>query len=895
MPIFVSYSVEDVSFAERAERRLRDEGHVVDRDEGTMRFGGSWRTEVLPRIDGCDGFVLLWSATADRSQNVHTEIIRALEHDRHIVTARLDDTPVPGFLSDIQYFRVDPDLKGFDDVLAALTPRPKGGAGVGPADRVAAAQTLLALSRRRFASFQVLYPGDDRPTEEAISLRLTEGAYDDTRSDRDYSISDLHSVLEADDHIVVLGQPGSGKTTTLLLAAHQICAKDDPDHLPIYLRCKEFRPAIHPSLDRFVVDTVRHEFSDEVARRVEDVGLSAFGIDTLLIDGFDELPAGTGDEFHKSVSDFRDSDDGRHVRVILTTRVDTFRAIDLDAGWFKGWRRFRLKPLEWQDIEQFSRRWFLDEGDTRSFLDEVKDPRLVELAERPFLLAMMCLVFEKDHQLGANRSDLYRRAISYLELRRGEQTSEHTLARRAAVLRELALRGLQMGSVEVDRWVAAGIAAAELNKDGLTVSGFDGVFPFLDESAQEVGVLQVTGTTYSFLHRSFQEYLAADRLGGMPQGEAILLEHSRVPGWEEPIRLHVGALRGPERQLGFLRQLWQHNQALALRALTELGRGSASVIGQLLAGSDVADRVRMLHEVRASLVDVDPRTRRRVAIETAAPLLAAESDSEVLYWAIAMIRDVDPDDSSRTLWEAFGQHASALRAVLIADPVYRFELVELPAGEFSMGDDSAQDDIEKPAHHVTIDAFQIGRWQLTNLAYELITGRNRGDRPGYAREDDHPAVDLSWFDAYMAAVRVGCRLPSEAEWEYAARAGTTTQWSFGDDEGDLSRYANYEGNRATQGGPWPVGSGEPNPWNLADVHGNVWEWCQDWLAPYQAGAVVNPSGPTVGVQRVRRGGGHAYHARGCRSSFRWGNDPSYRFKDIGVRLALDIDAGKESE
>jgi formylglycine-generating enzyme required for sulfatase activity len=552
-----------------------------------------------------------------------------------------------------------------------------------------------------------------------------------------------------------------------------------------------------------------------------------------------------------------------------------------------------LRPLAWERIEGFARQWFPADSVADKFLREVEDPRMIELAERPFLLAMMCLVFEKDGELGANRSDLYRRAIGFLESRRGDQASEHILELRAKVLRELALRGLQTGSVELNRWLAAGVAASELNGgDRAMATSFDKAFAFLDEAARDVGVLQATSLGYSFLHRSFQEYLAAAKLGSMPEGEGVLIEHCRVPGWEEPIRLHVGALRGVELQLSFLRKLWQHNQGLALRALTELGRASSTVIAQLLADSTAADRVRMLHEVRASLDNVDAATRRRLVIETTAPLLDADQDSEVLYWAIVMLKEVDPDDSAGVLWKAFGRHAESLLSTLTGDPGYRFELLAVDGGQFTMGDDTAQDDIEKPAHPVRLSPFQIGRWQLTNLAYEHITGKSSSDRPEYAREDQHPVVDLSWFDAYIAAMRVGCRLPTEAEWEFATRGGTDTQWSHGDEEDGLDRFANYEGNPVTKGTPWPVGSGEPNPFGLYDMHGNVWEWCQDWLEPYPQGSVENPNGAPAGSQRVRRGGGHAYHARGCRSAFRWGNDPGYRFKDIGVRFASDSRAVK---
>ena len=124
------------------------------------------------------------------------------------------------------------------------------------------------------------------------------------------------------------------------------------------------------------------------------------------------------------------------------------------------------------------------------------------------------------------------------------------------------------------------------------------------------------------------------------------------------------------------------------------------------------------------------------------------------------------------------------------------------------------------------------------------------------------------------------RLPTEAEWEYAARAGTTTRWSFGDDESQLGKYAWYGGNQYAQ----PVGTKLPNPWGLYDMHGNVYEWCKDWYGTYPTGAVVDPQGPSAGSYRVLRGGTFYSYAQSVRSAYRRYNVPGYRYYIIGFRL-----------
>src|SRR5262249_48652940 len=126
------------------------------------------------------------------------------------------------------------------------------------------------------------------------------------------------------------------------------------------------------------------------------------------------------------------------------------------------------------------------------------------------------------------------------------------------------------------------------------------------------------------------------------------------------------------------------------------------------------------------------------------------------------------------------------------------------------------------------------------------------------------------------------RLPTEAEWEYAARASATTAYSFGNDPNQLSEYAWYAENAGRQ--THPVGQFKPNAWGLYDMHGNVWEWVQDWYGPYTADAAVDPAGPSSGSRRVIRGGSWRRGASYCRSACRGRWAPGYRDAILGFRL-----------
>ena len=202
--------------------------------------------------------------------------------------------------------------------------------------------------------------------------------------------------------------------------------------------------------------------------------------------------------------------------------------------------------------------------------------------------------------------------------------------------------------------------------------------------------------------------------------------------------------------------------------------------------------------------------------------------------------------------------------------IQSMNFVPLPGGTFSMGYSKSEVDSdanggEGPIYRVvTLSSFEMGATEVTNAQYRVVVSEHEGD-------EFRPVTGIDWFKAERFCKALGYRLPTEAEWEYAARAGTTTRWSFGDDETDLSRYAWY--GESWDGEAHPVGMREPNPWGLYDMHGNVWEWVVDWYGAYPAdgGSRTNPKGPDEGTAKVLRGGSFGDSAGDLRSAVRvWG-------------------------
>jgi len=255
------------------------------------------------------------------------------------------------------------------------------------------------------------------------------------------------------------------------------------------------------------------------------------------------------------------------------------------------------------------------------------------------------------------------------------------------------------------------------------------------------------------------------------------------------------------------------------------------------------------------------------------------------------------------------RRAAVMRTPLITNSI-GMPFASCPSGTFEMGEG-------QHSHTVTLTkAFDLGVYEVTQEQYEAVMGRN----PSFFKGPLKPVEQVSWDDAVefcrklsalQAEKKAGYvyRLPTEAEWEYACRAGTTSEYSFGDSDSELGAYAWFGDNSGDQQidalNIWntdkdnygrrlfdhncrthPVSQKKPNPWGLYDMHGNVWEWCQDWDGDHPSGSVTDPTGPASGDRRLLRGGSFTDHSSLVRSALRfYSARPVNRIFNIGFRLA----------
>ena len=239
-------------------------------------------------------------------------------------------------------------------------------------------------------------------------------------------------------------------------------------------------------------------------------------------------------------------------------------------------------------------------------------------------------------------------------------------------------------------------------------------------------------------------------------------------------------------------------------------------------------------------------------------------------------------------------HPESGLPIHVSTAKYNIEMILIPAGEFMMGSppsESGRSADEGPIHKVTITRpFYLSKFEITQQQYEAVVGSN----PSKFKGPNNPVEMVRWSDCSKFVKKLNAkieggafRLPTEAEWEYACRAGSTNTYCYGDDPAQLTEYAWHKSNSAR---PSAVGKKKPNAWGLHDMHGNVWEWCQDRYSDdyYRKSPLADPQGPASGWTRVSRGGSWDFAAQFCRSADRGNPMLGYHWHDLGFRIVMEL-------
>ncbi|MEY4178706.1 MAG: hypothetical protein RLY70_2280, partial [Planctomycetota bacterium] len=724
--------------------------------------------------------------------------------------------------------------------------------------------------------------------------------------------------------VILLGEPGSGKTTGARQLAWRLASGHSRSEdlglpsgvIPVLLRFRNLtraalnEPSSMKGLRRFLNEETHCAGAPDSEQSPGDAlwNDQAHGL-LWILDGLDEV---VDPGVRQSVSGWiRDAIRQRPKDWFLVTcRFQGYSTKGVALG--PKFVEFHVRGLDDAQVDCFVRSWFgaaygklLGPGaqaekkakiDSDELLGILARPafqlgHIRELCTNPLLLTILCIVFHEERKLPTGRAELYSHCVRVLleYWRQDLYTSDlgTTLQPYDAEAAQAVLARVAWWLHQEEQRTTAPLAdlAAEATQaldqvsptSGLGRSGAD----FLERMRTESGILAMGGEgagRCGFLHLSFQEFLAAEYAAR--EGLARELASRATDSWWREVAL-LSLRRSRPFCEAFFREMLaagiaERDADLAERCLQE---------ALFFAPGPFVDELRRAHSpprVAAVLRLLRERADQVPELTELCIPLAKSQDAETRGFATEILvrRGHAPPPTAPQPLD------------VVIDEEIGVTLIVIPPGEFQRGSEQGRS-WEKPVRAVRItQSFQLGKYPVTNAQYEryLKAMGKKARQPKYwdnrrFNQPEQPVVGVSWEEAAAYCAWAGGRLPTEAEWEYACRAGSTTKYSFGDDEKLLGEYAWYGSNSGDH--TQPVGAKKPNAWGLHDMHGNVWEWCQDWFDTgyYASSPAADPRGPEVGVRRVIRGGSWLHSAGYCRSSYRNRFEPANRDDALGFRVA----------
>jgi formylglycine-generating enzyme required for sulfatase activity len=717
--------------------------------------------------------------------------------------------------------------------------------------------------------------------------------------------------------LVILGDPGSGKTTHLKRLLIW-CLREgpqtlglDPDLVPVFLPLRRLE-TVETTIDRFIEGQI-----DAQLGLAPGFGKRLLGRGKLLLlfDGLDEVADPTR---RAKVADWIERVSMAHSECVpvVTCRFAGYGVQGADHAEVRLGPKFlelHVRPMDTEQRDTFVRNWYrivetgLATDQTKALqraqeqadaliaalaTRDFRTTRVAEMISNPLLLANLCLVHRDRGILPKGRGRLYDECVDVL-LERWRENKNLPVS----VTAEQGRRALQPAAAwlheENGRTRASAAELAPVLAPALKAVRWTGgdAATFLQTVRDESGLLTGWGPDqFGFMHLGFQEYLAACELrrralepgGDADKVYAELASHFGDSWWQEVLLLLVGmgnpSLFEPLMRTVVSRPGFAQASELRGMLLEEVAEVSPKPFVELLEKKPGRDQ-----ELWA---------RQRVALEML-DQMGAKAEIAELEKKLAG----HPDPMIRARFER-PRIAVPSNEILVTEKG-GIELVPIPGGTFTMGspkNEVGRYDDEGPQHQVTLSPFWLGRYPVTNEEYGRFLAETPNVKPPEYWADRRfnqarqPVVGVSWDDAAAFATWAGGRLPTEAEWEYACRAGTTTATYAGDLKNDnrdsvLDDIAWY---RANSGGQLPVvGKKKGNPWGLHDLLGTVYEWCGDGFGPYPNEPVTDPVGPRfadVG-RRVVRGGSWDDGVWGTRSANRVGVQPGDRFYSLGFRFS----------
>ncbi|MCY2963747.1 MAG: SUMF1/EgtB/PvdO family nonheme iron enzyme, partial [Planctomycetota bacterium] len=727
----------------------------------------------------------------------------------------------------------------------------------------------------------------------------------------------------AEDRLVIIGDPGAGKSTFLNRITHALCRQElglvpaaelqklgIPDRtFPVYVRVGRLSQYLlqhqndHDApvadsaawLCRFLAQNCANNGWGLDAEFFETQ--LADGRATVLLDGLDEAPDRTlRERVSRVVESVARSYGG--CRFVASSRPAAYTSGAVLAGF----AQVRIDPLSVEAVETFLRRWcqaVYVEGTAVAERRRVElsaalraRPEIRRMARTPLMLTVLAVVHWHEKCLPEQRAELYEWVLRWLARSRQDQktnSGRETAERTLELLRELAL-GMQTHPRGVLKQIpqrqAAELLAEEFANGKLDHKATDRAQAFLESEELDSGIIVKRGGEIEFWHRTFQEYLAARALAARTESDRNKLLFG------PPVRVYQSE--------------WNEVMALLASVLHGFGKDMVdNLIGKLITrlgpGAELVDEARCAGLVGVMLRDLRPSNYQ-----------PPNTQFDELLHRVTAIFDRDRCSGVPVTIRIAAADALAQVGDARIDVTRTDYWVTIPACQFRRGaqkTDASQPNFDADAkasegtvQQVTLSEYQIARYPVTVGQYmEFMNdggyvkpdlwsaggfGEFGSEPEGWDRQLPHPSrpvVGVSWFEAKAYCSWSGFRLLTEAEWERGARGLHSHRYPWGDDPPDET-IANFNQNigHPTPVGIFPLGNSAEG---VCDLAGNVWEWCEDWHCDYETEHATNPVGPKTGSNRVVRGGSWVGGADHCRSAFRSGDRPYFRDNDLGFRLA----------
>ncbi len=701
---------------------------------------------------------------------------------------------------------------------------------------------------------------------------------------------DIESLLGRKDTVLLRGEPGMGKTTLVRHLAYMVThGKAKPGLngcLPVLVFLKDLWPLFEKDL-KVKMDGVEFEsllgpYFERIACHLNIDVVNGFleqGRAILLIDGLDEVPDHLRGPLAEKIARFRSRN--KNNRFLLTGRPHGINGAVMDRfGQFLQ----DIEPLDQEKIAGFITDWFREvcgkskgiaEKSAVELIGDISSNEYVSVfVQNPLLLTAVCILYQDNKKLPDQRADLYGRVVDSLLCRRFIDLSDpDSVPRLEAFLMKLAFsmqksRMKHMESYGVKKILSKFYLKKEVESNQEYNRRIDRLF---EEIESNCGLLRrQSGGDIEFFHLTFQEFMAARHMIDMELDFKEFIEDS---WWDEAILLYVGLIS-------------LHSRIESNRIVKEILERTGKVKSQhhrfcLLGSTALRD------------------------------MLSSKRSPEVVEFARENLKELIASREAPNIRLKAGE----ILGVLGDDRYTDFEMVEVQAGEFIRGSGKGEfHDDEVPSRKIYLDSFYIGKYPVTNREFQAFV-----ESGGYTQEEfwlpegwevikkikiteplywrdrkrnglNFPVVGVSWYECeafcrwLSQKTGLDYRLPTEAEWEKAARGTDGRLWPWGNKfNKEICNSEELDFRRTTPIGMFPEGE---SPYGCLDMAGNAWQWCQDWFKPgycYDL-TLKNPIGPTLGDYRVVRGGSWISDLDHCRCAYRRGDIPFGRGDFVGFRL-----------